>query len=464
MRRIYKKIRTYYVRPDGKRCLKGDAGARKSTKKEKVWRGRYKDASGTVQDVQLSPNKQAAEQMLNDILKRVEEEKAGIISPFRESATRPLEEHVQDYQDSFLATGRTQGHCRTIASRIRRIIDVCSFKKIVDVTSSPIERWLGEQKKGKMSDQTARHYVQAIKQFTRWLVADHRFSEDRLKHLQIDRGKRVKQESERRELSSDELTTLLEYTVSAPVRSLLSGEDRCLLYATAVATALRASELASLTPESFSLDSSEPTVTVAPEDEKARRGCTVDLPHYFATILQGWLANKPSGRPLWPGKWASQKRAGRILKADMAGSRKAWLAECDVESDEYRVRSGSDFLLDWISNGKVNFKVDFHALRHTGISRLNRAGVSAKILQLFARHSSVELTLGRYTHANQKDMAIAVNSSPEITIPKLLQHRQASVVAHDKSLGAALGAASGDFNGDSVRSIEEKRPFPRASA
>ncbi|MDA0282356.1 MAG: tyrosine-type recombinase/integrase, partial [Planctomycetota bacterium] len=136
----------------------------------------------------------------------------------------------------------------------------------------------------------------------------------------------------------------------------------------------------------------------------------------------------------------------------------------DVESDEYRVRSGSDFLLDWISNGKVNFKVDFHALRHTGISRLNRAGVSAKILQLFARHSSVELTLGRYTHANQKDMAIAVNSSPEITIPKLLQHRQASVVAHDKSLGAALGAASGDLNGDSVRSIEENRPFPRASA
>jgi hypothetical protein len=52
---------------------------------------------------------------------------------------------------------------------------------------------------------------------------------------------------------------------------------------------------------------------------------------------------------------------------------------------------------------------DFHALRHTYVSMLDRAGVSAKTAQALARHSDVRMTLNRYTHADQASMARAVN-------------------------------------------------------
>lgn len=41
---------------------------------------------------------------------------------------------------------------------------------------------------------------------------------------------------------------------------------------------------------------------------------------------------------------------------------------------------------------------DFHALRHTFITNLSRAGVNPKIAQSLARHSSIVLTMDHYTH------------------------------------------------------------------
>ena len=82
---------------------------------------------------------------------------------------------------------------------------------------------------------------------------------------------------ERRELTPDELAYLLDATRTGPVRSKLTGGQRFKLYLVAMSTGLRASELASLTPKSFDLEAPIPVVTVAPKDEKARRGATLPL-------------------------------------------------------------------------------------------------------------------------------------------------------------------------------------------
>ncbi|MFW5690732.1 MAG: tyrosine-type recombinase/integrase, partial [Planctomycetota bacterium] len=42
--------------------------------------------------------------------------------------------------------------------------------------------------------------------------------------------------------------------------------------------------------------------------------------------------------------------------------------------------------------------VDFHALRHTFISNLARAGVHPRNAQALARHSTIDLTMNVYTH------------------------------------------------------------------
>jgi integrase len=42
--------------------------------------------------------------------------------------------------------------------------------------------------------------------------------------------------------------------------------------------------------------------------------------------------------------------------------------------------------------------VDFHALRHTFITNLVRAGVPPKFAQTLARHGSITPTMDRYYH------------------------------------------------------------------
>jgi hypothetical protein len=57
---------------------------------------------------------------------------------------------------------------------------------------------------------------------------------------------------------------------------------------------------------------------------------------------------------------------------------------------------------------------DFHSLRHAFISMVAQGGASPKVAQELARHSTVQLTLGRYAHAGLYDVAAAVESLPRL--------------------------------------------------
>jgi len=57
---------------------------------------------------------------------------------------------------------------------------------------------------------------------------------------------------------------------------------------------------------------------------------------------------------------------------------------------------------------------DFHALRHTYISRLVRSGANVKVAQELARHSTPTLTLGRYAHVQLVDQTRALDALPAI--------------------------------------------------
>ncbi len=51
------------------------------------------------------------------------------------------------------------------------------------------------------------------------------------------------------------------------------------------------------------------------------------------------------------------------------------------------------------------------------LSRLGRSGASPKAMQRLARHTTVQLTLGRYTHANLFDLKSAVDLLPPLSSP-----------------------------------------------
>jgi integrase/recombinase XerD len=461
MARLFKPSTTRYEDANGKRCNKGDPGARKmKPTKSGKWRGEYRDTNGITKSISLCSNKVAARRMLKEIEDRVDLEKAGLSESFEESAKTPLSQHVDEFEANLRDADRTEDHCKATANRVRRIINECRFTFMSDLSPSKTLSWIGERKRNdEMSDQTARHYRTAIKQFSKWLVKDGRTKSDRLAHLELDKGKKVDPVHERRELTQDELAYLLDATRTGPVRSKLTGGQRFKLYLVAMSTGLRASELASLTPKSFDLEAAIPVVTVAPKDEKARRGATLPLPPHIVELLKEWFKELGHTDTLWPGKWAKHKQAGRFLKKDLAAAREAWLNEVESSEDQTK-REQSPVLLYETEEGFA----DFHALRHTFLSQLSRAGAPAKVMQKMARHSTIAMTLERYTHANQSDLYSAVRKLPEIsgnavqTNPSAAQQTAAS--GH---LVAGLVAGVGDNSCESVRSIEENRPFPRAS-
>jgi len=63
------------------------------------------------------------------------------------------------------------------------------------------------------------------------------------------------------------------------------------------------------------------------------------------------------------------------------------------------------------AHGRV---ADFHALRHTFISNLARAGVHPRNAQALARHSTIDLTMNVYTHIAMADLATDIRKLPAV--------------------------------------------------
>lgn len=74
-------------------------------------------------------------------------------------------------------------------------------------------------------------------------------------------------------------------------------------------------------------------------------------------------------------------------------------------------REETDTLVYRDQAGRV---ADFHALRHTFLTNLARAGVHPKVAQALARHSTVTLTLDRYTHTVLGEQSAAVALLPDL--------------------------------------------------
>ena len=98
-------------------------------------------------------------------------------------------------------------------------------------------------------------------------------------------------------------------------------------------TGLRASELASLTAAHFDLDTRPPTVRIDAADEKARRGDVIPLPADLVALLKPWLGTMPQNAPIWPGRWANNKRAGKFMQIDLRTARTRWLNESSNEAE-----------------------------------------------------------------------------------------------------------------------------------
>src|SRR5262249_155792 len=104
----------------------------------------------------------------------------------------------------------------------------------------------------------------------------------------------------------------------------------------------------------------------------------------------------PDGEPVWPGTW--HEKAAKMLRVDLAVATRA-LKKADPKSEGIPYKNDAGY-------------ADFHALRHSYITLLERCGVSPRMAQDLPRHSSIRLTMNVYQHAALYDMAAAVGGLP----------------------------------------------------
>ena len=420
MARLYRPTVTRYLNPaTGKRCRKDAPGAVRKTERSRTWRGEYRDADGVLRSKALARDKAAARMMLRELEVGADRGRAGLSDPFADHARTPLSAHVAAWAGHLADKGTTAGYVRTQSARVTAVLNGCGFKLPGDLSASRVSGFLADRRAGGMSPATSNHYLTASKGFTRWLVKDRRAGDDPLAHLsRVNASGDVRRE--RRALEPADLAGVLDAAAAGTARCGLSGAERSMLYRTAAFTGLRASELASLTRRSFDLAADPPTVTVEAAYSKRRRRDVLPVHPDLAARLAAWFdateraerdrqtreraaADPPvtlridatpdvtaSDAPavsLWRGKWASGKRAAEMLRGDLKDA-------------------GVPYLDD---RGR---RFDFHALRHQFITTLARSGVHPKDAQELARHSTITLTLDRYSHVGLRDADAAVGKLP----------------------------------------------------
>jgi integrase len=255
-----------------------------------------------------------------------------------------------------------------------------------DLTASRVQSFLADLRDEGTSIQTSNHYLRAIKQLTRWMVKDRRSHDDPLQFvsmLNVSTDRR----HDRRPLAEAEFSALLQAARAGRSVLGMEGPDRAMLYAVAAYTGLRASELASLTRQSFRLDDDTPTVTVQAAYSKHRRQDVLPLHPSLVAMIRPWLFAKPTWGRIWPGKWAEYKTAGKMMQVDLKAA-----------GVEYIDAHG--------------LYADFHALRHTFITNMMKSGVNPKTAQALARHSTIDLTMNVYASLTVTDQAAALNTLP----------------------------------------------------
>ena len=303
-----------------------------------------------------------------------------------------MKRHLEDFYQSLLAKGDTIGHAKQTKYRIEQIIKCCKFAMWTDISASKVQRCLADLRNegNGLSAGTSNAYLQALKQFCRWMVQDGRASESPVAHLARINAK-VDRRHDRRALEPDEMRRLLEATIVGPKRFGMEGYERALLYRVAAESGLRRKELRSLKVSSF--DFKTCTVRVSCSYTKNKKMAIVPLRPDTAAELQSFFAGKmPSVKAFGGTHKRLTDKTADMLKADLAD------AGIPYVDDAARY-------------------ADFHCLRHTTGSLLAASGCHPKVAQSIMRHGDINLTMSLYTHTLRGQESEAVKNLPDLSLP-----------------------------------------------
>ncbi len=307
---------------------------------------------------------------------------------------------VDEFEAALLARGNSPGHVNQTSNRVRAVISGCDFRYWNDIEARKVEQYLSRRRSGTgdeeiLSPKTSNYLLQSIRQFCGWMVTHGLATADPLRSLR-PLNCRADVRVRRRALTPDELRILVRATETGPSRDRMSGSERALLYRLAVETGLRRAELMSLRVSSFDCAKPQPTVKLLAAYSKRRRDDVVPVRPALAAALHAFLQGRPATSMAFG--MARNWNAAETIQEDLAA---AGVLARDADGKVIAIDDHSCV-------------VDFHALRHTFISNLVNGGVQPKVAQALARHSTITLTLDRYTHLRAGDELKALETLPDL--------------------------------------------------
>jgi len=328
--------------------------------------------------------------------------KIGVLEPRWFAASKPLPEHLKDFERYLDSKGNTKRHIQQTVSEVNRVFKLCGFRFWSDIAAGKVQQCLADLRNGKntISLRTSNHHLRAVKHFCKWMVKEQRASASPIDHL----GKlneKTDSRRKRRALTHDELKALLKAARKGPVVHGMTGKDREMLYRVDVETGLRWSELRSLKVSSFSLETEPPTVRVDAAYSKHRQEDVLPLRAETAILIREYLSKLFPENPAFP----------------MRKGRGAEMMRHDLEAAE----------IEYVDEG--GRYADFHSLRHSYITALAKSGVHPKTAQSLARHSTISLTMDHYTHTVLEDQSEALKKLPDLSAPDDEQKQKATGTA-----------------------------------
>jgi integrase len=330
---------------------------------------------------------------------------------------RSIESHLVDHESKMRTASRTEKHIASTANFIRWIADHAGFKTAADISADGVNRYAGKLRDEGRAARTIQAHLNAIKAFTKWLTEHHKLPRDPLASVKKPNPK-ADRRRERRILLPEEWLRLETATGTGPERYGMTGDERLLLYRTAIQTGLRSNELRSLTRGRLYFDSDPPYVTCKAGSTKNRKDARQYIQPELAASLKAHIATKAPKAPVFG--LPHETNLARMLRDDLAEARNDWLIEAKGDPQKYAQRQQSDFLADVNHEGEIT---DFHSLRHTCGAWLAMTGAHPKVVQTVMRHQSITLTMDTYGHLFPGQEADAVGRMREMLIapPKALR-------------------------------------------
>ncbi len=376
----------------------------KSGRLSPVWWTRFSVEGRKFRKSTGLTDKRAAGAREAEMIRTEQRKAAGLTDHFDEHSTRPLAQHVLDFESALRSRRVSDGHFTDRMKCLRRFVTDTRLTSLDQLDGALAARWLSDiGNQGLRARSVNRHY-QALRQFGRWLHRHQRVRRDPFTALK-PRNEAEDRARERRALAPEELARLIQAAAARPldyalktrihkgvtgkerVRLTKEGSRRSFLYGFAALTGIRRKELGSITWADVDLE--RETIRIRAANAKSRREQYASFPSCLAPALRQRSAevNNPDAK-VFPSGWIPVMRT---MRKDLEA---AGIAYQDMQ-------------------GRY---VDFHSLRCTFVTGLRAAKVDPQVTQHLARHANIETTMSVYTDPRLLDHRSAVNAPESVHV------------------------------------------------